>query len=366
MLHGVGQFASFILRRFSPKARSLEGWSRGRWTPRPSRRPLRGLLRARWLVWNGSRISTSATLLVLAFASPALADEAFVTNQGSGDLTIVDLATMNPVATVAIGGKPAGVAVSPDGTRAYVTSPEGKFLSVIDARERRVLRRIPLEGGPLGLAVTPDGKRVFVADMYDGRLYSVDPEAGVVATAQIGATPSGVAVTPDGRTILVTIRDANRLAFVDAASFQKTGEIEVGRHPFGVTIDSEGRRAYAANVESDDVSVIDIATRAVVGTVKVGKRPYCVALAQGRGFVTDQYAEAVSVFDLSTLAPVAQVRVGEYPEGIGASRDGKTVYVANWFTNEFWSIGADDLKVTAKAKTGDGPRAFGAFIRVMN
>jgi YVTN family beta-propeller protein len=100
--------------------------------------------------------------------------------------------------------------------------------------------------------------------------------------------------------------------------------------------------------------------------VKVGKRPYCVALAQGRGFVTDQYAEAVSVFDLSTLAPVAQVRVGEYPEGIGASRDGKTVYVANWFTNEFWSIAADDLKVTAKAKTGDGPRAFGAFIRAMN
>ena len=61
---------------------------------------------------------------------------------------------------------------------------------------------------------------------------------------------------------------------------------------------SAGARAYTANVESDDVSVIDIAARRVAATVKVGKRPYCVALAQGRGFVTDQYAEAVSVFDL--------------------------------------------------------------------
>ena len=99
-----------------------------------------------------------AALLGLALASPAGADEAFVTNQGSGDLTIVDLATMAPVATLPIGGKPAGVAVSTDGARAYVTSPEGKFLSVVDTRERRVLRKIPLEGGPLGLAVAPDGE----------------------------------------------------------------------------------------------------------------------------------------------------------------------------------------------------------------
>jgi putative ABC transport system permease protein len=53
-------------------------------------------------------------------------------------------------------------------------------------------------------------------------------------------------------------------------------------------------------------------------------------------------------------------------KGDKALYNGKTVYVANWFTNEFWSIAADSLKVIAKAKTGDGPRAFGAFIRAMN
>lgn len=314
-----------------------------------------------------SRRAVGAAIFALTLAaSGAAADEAFVTNQGSGDLTIVDLSTMTPAATLPIGGKPAGIAVTGDGARAYVTSPEGRYLSVIDTRERRVLRRIALEGGPLGLAVAPDGKRVYVADMYEQRLYAVDPEAGVTATAKVGITPSGVAVTPDGALILVAIRDANKIAFVEARTFEKQGELEVGRHPFGVTIDPQGRRAYTANVESDDVSVIDLATRTVVATVKVGKRPYGVALAQGRAFVADQYADAVSVFDLASLAPVGQVKVGEYPEGIAASRDGKIVYVANWFANELWSISADTLQVVAKVKTGDGPRAFGAFIRVMN
>jgi YVTN family beta-propeller protein len=317
--------------------------------------------RSCWRSW----IAAAALALGLLPAQPLRADEAFVTNQGSDNLTVVDLSTMTPVATVPIGGKPAGVAVSTDGARAYVTSPEGKYLSVIDTRERRVLRRIPLDGGPLGLAVAPDGRRVYVADMYEGRLYAVDLENGAVATARVGVTPSGVAVTPDGRLIVVALRDANRIAFLDAASFEKTGEIEVGQHPFGVTIDAAGRRAYTANVESDDVSVVDLAERRVVGTMKAGKRPYCVALAQGRAFVTDQYAETVSVFDTETLAPVAKVQVGEYPEGIAASRDGKTVYVANWFSDELWSIAADSLEVVAKAKTGDGPRAFGAFIRAV-
>src|SRR5690242_15736428 len=49
---------------------------------------------------------------LLAGIAGAQAEEAFVTNQLSDNLTIVDLATARPVATIAIGGKPAGVAVA--------------------------------------------------------------------------------------------------------------------------------------------------------------------------------------------------------------------------------------------------------------
>ena len=52
----------------------------------------------------------------------ARAEEAFVTNQLSDDLTVIDLATSKAVATIAIGGKPAGVAVTSDGRFAYVSA----------------------------------------------------------------------------------------------------------------------------------------------------------------------------------------------------------------------------------------------------
>jgi len=53
------------------------------------------------------------------------------------------------------------------------------------------------------------------------------------------------------------------------------------------------------------------------------------------------------------------------PGGIETSADGNSVYVVNWFSNEVWTINTETLKVTAKIPAGDGPRAFGTFLREM-
>ena len=103
-----------------------------------------------------------ALVLILAALAASIAsasaEEAFVTNQLSDDLMVVDLASARAVATIPIGGKPAGVAVSADGRFAYVTSPDAKAVTVVDAATRQVAGRIEVGGGPLGIAVTPDGK----------------------------------------------------------------------------------------------------------------------------------------------------------------------------------------------------------------
>ena len=61
---------------------------------------------------------------VLAFAGAGVAHsgEAIVTNQPADSVSIVDLDTMKSVAEIKIGGKPAGIALSPDKATAYVTA----------------------------------------------------------------------------------------------------------------------------------------------------------------------------------------------------------------------------------------------------
>jgi YVTN family beta-propeller protein len=164
-------------------------------------------------------------------------------------------------------------------------------------------------------------------------------------------------LTPDGALIVTADRDDNQISIIDGKTFTRKGAVKAGAHPFGVTIDPQGARAYTADVESN------LKEAKLLGRVAIGKRPYAVALAKGRGFSTDQYGGTVLVFDLATMQPVKRISVGDYPEGIETSADGNSVHVVNWFSNEVWAINTETLAVTAKMPAGDGPRAFGMFLR---
>ena len=300
------------------------------------------------------------------FASPVAAQEALVTAQLAGEVAVVDLAAAKVVAHIPVDGAPAGIALSPDRKTAYVTRPEGQSVALIDLETRKVTSSVTIRGGPLGIAVNPKTGAVYVADWYASRvLILTSSPQGLVQTAEVsvGRSPSGRAVTPGGRTVRGANREADSVSVVDLDTAQETRTIAVGQHPFGLTLSHDGTRAYTANVTSNDVSAIDVTAGREIGRVKTGERPYVVALAGGRGFVTDQYSNSVSVFDLDDLKPIAQIDVDDHPEGIAASKDGKRLYVTNWGDNTLSVIDAESLKVIGSIKLPDGPRAFGDFLR---
>lgn len=331
-------------------------------------------------------------LLTLALgisgAGVAFCGEAIVTNQPGDSLSIVDTATMQVLAEIKLSGKPAGIALSPGRKIAYVTAPDGKTLFAVDLDSRTVTQRLQVGSGPLGIAAHPAKSEIYVADWYahkiavlvwrtvpviegDAHLGGAADDAAVTSrpaevlleAAQIpaGQSPSGLAVSPDGNWLLSADRDSNQVSFIDLDARKVVATVPVGERPFGITIDADGKRAYTANVGSDDVSVIDLAARKLTGTVKAGRRPYAVALEGGKGFVTDQYGGTITVFDTATLKTVKTIEACDHPEGI-ESADG-SIYVACWGDNLLLRIDAATLEITGKAEVGDGPRAFGKFLR---
>lgn len=326
--------------------------------------------------------------LGMSGASVAYCGEAVVTNQPADSVTIVDMSAMKAVAEIKLSGKPAGIALSPDKTLAYVTAPEGKSLFAIDLAARTVVQRLQMGGGPLGIAAHPSMGEIYVADWYahkisvlawrpaqvvDGDVHlsgSADDTAMTarqtemlfeIAQIPVGQSPSGLAVTPEGKVLLSADRDSNQVSVIDIESRQVVARIATGERPFGVTIDEKGQFAYTANVASNDVTVIDIARRTAAGTIKTGLRPYAVALSGRQGFVTDQYGGTVTVFDTLTRGTLKTIEACDHPEGIDAQ--GGAVYVACWGDNVLLKIDAATLTVTGKVAVGDGPRAFGRFLR---
>ncbi|MQW89020.1 YncE family protein [Sinorhizobium saheli] len=309
-----------------------------------------------------SRIKLAVVLAALALPGGALADYAYVTNQSSSDLSVVDLDRMVEVGRIAVPGQPAGVAVAPRLGAVFTVSPDAKMLRRFGMPAGAPVAERKLDGGPIGVAVDERRGRVFVSDWYNARVFVIAADGLATLTVlATGSAPAGLALSRDGRWLATADRDANQVSIFDAETLTLRHRVTVGLRPFGLTFSPDGR-LFSADVGSNTVTAVDPASGRVLGHVTTRDRPYAVAFASGRGFVTNQYDDSVSVFDARSLAAIAVIDTGEYPEGIDASADGRRIIVANWFSNSLTVIDAESLEIVGEVTTGDGPRAFGRFV----
>ena len=104
----------------------------------------------------------SAILLLGALAAAPIgaraAPFAYVPNEGSGTLSVIDTATDQVVGDIAVGAKPRGTAVSPDGRTAYVSDQPNAVVVVVDLVARKRSGAIPVGASPEGVGGSADGR----------------------------------------------------------------------------------------------------------------------------------------------------------------------------------------------------------------
>jgi len=229
------------------------------------------------------RLFAAITTLALAWlVTPAVAQNAYITDGGDNAVVVIATASNTVVATVGVGTLPQGVAVTPDGTKVYVVNFSDGTVSVIATASNTVVATINLSvsGGitAKGVAVSPNGSKVYVATQSGstGFVAVIDTASNTFTTIDLGSVPVGsvpaaVAVSPDSSTVYVTIAPAG-VVVIDAATNAVIGTINVGNDPVGVAVTPDGTKVYVASVNSVFVSVIATASNTVVATVFVPGR----------------------------------------------------------------------------------------------
>jgi YVTN family beta-propeller protein len=109
-------------------------------------------------------LAISAFALAFLGSVRSLAQNAYITNSGSNNVSVIDTATNTVIATIPVGSLPYGAAVAPDGSTVYVTNQGTPpscagtaAVSVIAATSSTVTTTIAVGSAPEGVAVTPDG-----------------------------------------------------------------------------------------------------------------------------------------------------------------------------------------------------------------
>src|ERR1051325_2632154 len=166
-------------------------------------------------------------LVCVLLASVACADApsylVFVSNERSGDVTVIDGTTDSVVATFPVGKRPRGIHAAPDGKRIFVAlsgsprmapgvdterAPADKTadgLGVIDVAARKLIDRWHVGSDPEQFAISKDGKFAFIANEDDSSIVIVDLNSGQSrGKVKVSAEPEGVAVNPANGEVYAT------------------------------------------------------------------------------------------------------------------------------------------------------------------
>jgi len=343
------------------------------------------------------RLCALAPLLVTlssmaAHAAPAY--QVFVSNERSGDLTVIDGNDFHVVGTIAVGKRPRGVHASPDGKTLYVAlsgtaiqappqldaqgnpifqprkaqedeeraeadkSADG--IGVVDVRQMKLTRKIAAGSDPEEFALSRDGTRIYISneDVKTASVINI-ATAKVEHIIPVGQEPEGVATTPDGASFYVTCEAGGDVYVIDTTRYAVTAHFKVNVRPRTVAFQSGTGIGFIPSESTAELNVIDTANPHVlkVITLPADSRPMSVKVAPDgeRVYVSNGRAGTVSVLDGHSYALLATIKVGTRPWGMALSPDGKLLYTANGPSNDVSVVDLKANREVTRVKAGASP-----------
>ncbi|MDB5457356.1 MAG: beta-propeller repeat protein [Caulobacter sp.] len=311
-----------------------------------------------------------------AAAAAAQPYHVYVTNEGSGDLSVIDPVTRQVVASAPLGKRPRGIQLSVDGKALFIAltgspvSPPGTDesalpppdraadgVAVFDPAGRRLVRIIRDVSDPEQLAVGPDGKLYTGSEAANAILVDINGKPSQIA---IDGEPEGVAVSPDGATLMAVLQEDNLVVVVDLATLKVRARTPVGERPRSVVFSPDGAQAYVSVEGAGTVAFINVADGAVRNTVRIpgeGQKPMGLAVSKDGAtlYVTTGRGGALAAVDARSGAFKGAVKVGYRPWGVALSPDGQYAFTANGPSNDVAMVDLKTLTVAATIKAGERP-----------
>jgi YVTN family beta-propeller protein len=308
----------------------------------------------------------------------------YVSNERSGDISVIDGATDAVVATFKAGKRPRGIHAAPDGKRLFVTlsgsprmapgldenrAPADKTadgLGVIDPTEHKLIDRWHIGSDPEQFAISKDGKFAFIANEDDASALIVDLDSGQSrGKVKVSEEPEGVGVNPQNGEVYVTCEEKGEVFAIDPNQQRVVATIETGGRPRSIAFLPDGSRAYVACENGGYVAVIDAASHILLSRIQLptGSLPMGTAMARdGKElYVSTGRGNSVIVIDTEKNAVATTIPVGNRAWGIALDPSGTKLYTANGASNDVSVVDVKSRKELRRIKVGDGPWGITTF-----
>lgn len=305
----------------------------------------------------------------VAVAASPTRNEIYVVNEGapggSGSISVISAERNAVVATIPLHRQPVSISVSADGKRGYVANSGSNTVSVVDLWARRELAQIPVGRGPVAARIAPDGKALVVADRAGNAVMVIDPRTGRLRAAFEGCAGAGKPVIlPDSSKAFVPCTEGNGVMAIALAQPSKPDRLEtlidVGRDPVNLALKPDGGEIFVSNSLSDSTSELETDSNDVLGATLMGEDPVfgLVSHDNSRLYVANFRSHYVSEYSIDDGRRVASVSVDDGPAALALSAYGHLLFAVDSRSGDVAVIRTSTLSLFTLIPAGRDPNAI--------
>jgi len=255
----------------------------------------------------------------------------YIAEAAAKQIAVFDTDRTEVVATIPIGAKPTGLALSGNGKLLYVTcaDPEGT-VCIIETDAAKIVKRLPAGCGAQSPVLSPDGKTLYVCNRFDNSVSVISTEQRKeIKSIHALREPVAADITPDGRWLFVGNHLPHGPATGDSVACN-ISVIDARRQAFEIDIalpnGATGLQGIAVSPDGTFVFVSHVLARYTVPTTQLE-----------RGWIN---TNAVSIIDaryrtlLETFLLDDVDRGAANPWAVAFTSDGKLLCVTHAGTHE--------------------------------
>ena len=166
------------------------------------------------------RLLLALTVSMLA-GGQASAYLAYVSNEKSNTVSVIDTSKWEVVRTIKVGQRPRGIEFTHDQKYVLVAVGDDDTIQMIDTKTNQIVDTLPSGPDPELFVQGIDGKVLYVANENDNTVTIIDIERRArLGEVQVGVEPEGMGISPDGKFIVNTSETTNMAHFIDTATHE--------------------------------------------------------------------------------------------------------------------------------------------------
>ncbi len=329
------------------------------------------------------------------------ASKLYVTEHSAGTVAVIDTGRLKVTTRITVGKWPVSIAIADKSQRLFVGNQDRNSVSVIDLSQSPVhlVKEVPVVREPSCIAVTPDEQYVVVANLLPLGL-GTDPKlsaqvsifkTGTLESASLVKLPpgstmvQGVCISPNGKWAYVVhglgrfnlpITQLERgwvntfaLSVIDIAKGTRLATMllddltQGAADPHSVVCSSDGNQLCISHTGVHEISFVDIGLvhqmlegkiPAQLASLKDGSLPNIwVQIQQDKTKIRELENDLTALYLAGAIRRSPSGGIG--PRGLAISAEGKSLFVANYFSGTVSLLDTTTGKLTGTISLGSQP-----------